>query len=169
MHTDLFQVPIPCRPQKTFTVFVLEIPEDIPEEDIRHSLHKFRSIVEVTRLPKDSGTGSAATEKCSSTNPGAGEPKAKFILFLTCHEGISPLPLQSMQELGFLQGQFPGVSTRSSLPPASNTHFRKAYRGVDLQLHSFRTSELHGGEWPASRPSRFFPEERTAGSHWREG
>ncbi|GFG35440.1 hypothetical protein Cfor_09098, partial [Coptotermes formosanus] len=65
------KVPIPCRPQKTFTVFVLEIPEDIPEEDIRHSLHKFRSIVEVTRLPKDSGTGSAATEKFRCTSPTA--------------------------------------------------------------------------------------------------
>jgi hypothetical protein len=59
-------------------VFVLEIPEDIPEEDIRHSLYKFRSVVEITRLPKESGTGSAATEKCSSANPGAGKIKVKF-------------------------------------------------------------------------------------------
>ncbi|XP_069704984.1 uncharacterized protein [Periplaneta americana] len=73
------KIPIPCRPQKTFTVFVLEIPEDIPEEDIRHSLYKFHSIVEVTRLPKESVTpasgsvaGAGGAEKASS-NPGAGD------------------------------------------------------------------------------------------------
>ncbi|KAK9506100.1 hypothetical protein O3M35_008096 [Rhynocoris fuscipes] len=47
---SLFQVPIPCRPQKTFVVLVLDVPEDLPEEDIRHSLYKFQSVVEVTRL-----------------------------------------------------------------------------------------------------------------------
>jgi len=82
MHAHSFQVPIPCRPQKIFTLFVMEIPEDIPEEDIRHSLYKFRSVVEITRLPKDSGTGSAATEKCSSANPGAGEIKRSLDLQL---------------------------------------------------------------------------------------
>jgi hypothetical protein len=67
-------------------VFVLEIPEDIPEEDIRHSLYKFQSVVEVTRLPKDSGTGttlgtgSAATEKSSAGNPGSGKVKVEFPL-----------------------------------------------------------------------------------------
>ncbi|VVC36149.1 Hypothetical protein CINCED_3A013712 [Cinara cedri] len=44
------KVPIPCRPQKTFSVLVYEIPEDIPDEDIRHSLYKFQTVVEVTRL-----------------------------------------------------------------------------------------------------------------------
>lgn len=48
------QIPIPCRPQKTFTVFVLEVPEEVPEEDIRHALYKFHSVVEVVRL---TGTG----------------------------------------------------------------------------------------------------------------
>ncbi|PNF43395.1 hypothetical protein B7P43_G13914 [Cryptotermes secundus] len=76
------KVPIPCRPQKTFTVFVLEIPEDIPEEDIRHSLYKFQSVVEVARLPKDSGTGmtsgtgSAAAEKTTAGNPGSADKAA---------------------------------------------------------------------------------------------
>ncbi|XP_021940918.1 uncharacterized protein LOC110840297 isoform X3 [Zootermopsis nevadensis] len=71
------KVPIPCRPQKTFTVFALEIPEDIPEEDIRHSMYKFNSVVEVIRLPKDtgiggpSGTGSTTIEKSNSANPAA--------------------------------------------------------------------------------------------------
>lgn len=47
---ELFQIPIPCRPQKTFSVLVYEIPEDIPDEDIRHSLFKFQTVVEVVRL-----------------------------------------------------------------------------------------------------------------------
>lgn len=46
----MFQIPIPCRPQKTFSVLVYEIPEDIPDEDIRYSLYKFQTVVEVTRL-----------------------------------------------------------------------------------------------------------------------
>lgn len=85
-HDDCFQVPIPCRPQKTFTVFALEIPEDIPEEDIRHSMYKFNSVVEVIRLPKDtgiggpSGTGSTTIEKSNSANPGTGETEVKIIL-----------------------------------------------------------------------------------------
>lgn len=45
------KIPIPCRPQNTFTIFVFDIPEDVPVEDIRHSLYKFRSVLEVCRLP----------------------------------------------------------------------------------------------------------------------
>ncbi|CAO1395958.1 unnamed protein product [Diamesa tonsa] len=44
------KVPIPCRPQKTFTLYVFDVPEDLPEEDIRHALYKFNSVVEVVRL-----------------------------------------------------------------------------------------------------------------------
>lgn len=44
------KVAVPCRPQKTFTLFVFDIPEDIPIEDVRHSLFRFNSIVEVVRL-----------------------------------------------------------------------------------------------------------------------
>ncbi|XP_026464977.1 uncharacterized protein LOC113367599 [Ctenocephalides felis] len=48
------KVPIPCRPQKTFTLYVLDVPENLPEEDVRHSLYKFSSVVEVVRLyPQD--------------------------------------------------------------------------------------------------------------------
>lgn len=50
------QVAIPCRPAKTFTVYVLDVPEELPEEDIRHALYKYRSIVEVTRLPLNTAT-----------------------------------------------------------------------------------------------------------------
>ncbi|XP_075157340.1 uncharacterized protein LOC142230585 isoform X3 [Haematobia irritans] len=41
---------IPCRPRKTFTLYVLDVPEDLPVEDIRHSMYKFDSVVEVVRL-----------------------------------------------------------------------------------------------------------------------
>lgn len=41
---------IPCRPQKTFTLFVLDVPDDLPVEDVRHSLYRFNSVVEVVRL-----------------------------------------------------------------------------------------------------------------------
>ena len=39
---------------------------------------------------------------------------------------------------------------------------------VDLQLHSLLTSELHGGDWPASFLNRFTSEEETADTDWTE-
>lgn len=52
LMTNFFpnQVAIPCRPQKTFTLYVFDVPEDLPEEDVRHSLYKLVSVVEVVRL-----------------------------------------------------------------------------------------------------------------------
>lgn len=44
------KVTIPCRPQKTFTLFVLDVPEELPVDDVRHSLYRFNSVVEVVRL-----------------------------------------------------------------------------------------------------------------------
>jgi hypothetical protein len=35
----------------------------------------------------------------------------------------------------------------------------KAYRGVDVYIHTFLTSVLDGGEWSASRPGRYTPGE----------
>lgn len=58
------KIAVPCRPQKTFTLFVFDVPEDLPVDDIRHSLYRFNSVVEVVRLvvhyvnehsPKESG------------------------------------------------------------------------------------------------------------------
>jgi hypothetical protein len=40
---------------------------------------------------------------------------------------------------------------------------------VDVQIHFFLTSALVGGEWSASCPSRFTPEERAPGIHWMGG
>jgi hypothetical protein len=42
----------------------------------------------------------------------------------------------------------------------------KACGGVQVQTHIFLTSALVGGEWSASRPSRFTPGERSPGTHW---
>jgi hypothetical protein len=43
----------------------------------------------------------------------------------------------------------------------------KAYGGMDVYI--FFTSAPDGGEWSASRPSRFTPGERAPGTHWIEG
>ncbi|XP_018329329.1 uncharacterized protein LOC108739775 isoform X2 [Agrilus planipennis] len=45
------KVAIPCRPQKTFSLLVMEVPSDLPEDDIRASLYRYGSVVEVTRVP----------------------------------------------------------------------------------------------------------------------
>jgi hypothetical protein len=38
-------------------------------------------------------------------------------------------------------------------------------RGVEVEIHTFLTSALDGGEWLASRPGRFTPRERAPGAH----
>nr|CAD7596714.1 unnamed protein product [Timema genevievae] len=70
------KVPIPCRPQKTFCVFVLEIPEDIPEEDIRHSLYKFHSVVEVSRLTKENQPAGSGGQQGSQSQSGGNQSSA---------------------------------------------------------------------------------------------
>lgn len=50
LHINCLQIAIPCRPQKTFTIYVYDVPDEVPEEDVRHALYKFTSIVEVIRL-----------------------------------------------------------------------------------------------------------------------
>jgi hypothetical protein len=42
----------------------------------------------------------------------------------------------------------------------------KAYGKVGVYIHIFLTSELVGGEWSASRPGCFTPEERASGTPW---
>jgi hypothetical protein len=42
----------------------------------------------------------------------------------------------------------------------------KTYGGVDVYIHIYLTSALFGGEWLASRPGRFTPEERAPGIHF---
>jgi hypothetical protein len=48
-------------------------------------------------------------------------------------------------------------------------HVMKTYFGVKVQPHAFLTSTLYGGEWSASSPDRFNPEETTLGLHWISG
>jgi hypothetical protein len=46
----------------------------------------------------------------------------------------------------------------------------KAYGGVDVQIHISFISALAGGEWSASRSSRFTPVERAPPfTHWIGG
>lgn len=44
------KVVVPCRPHRTFSLVALDIPADLPEEDVRASLYRYGSVVEVTRL-----------------------------------------------------------------------------------------------------------------------
>jgi len=45
----------------------------------------------------------------------------------------------------------------------------KTYWGVEVQLHTFLTSALDGGECQVSRPGRFTPTERAPGTLWIGG
>jgi hypothetical protein len=45
----------------------------------------------------------------------------------------------------------------------------KTYGGVDIYIHVLLTSALVGGESSASRPDRFTPGKRAAGTHWLRG
>jgi hypothetical protein len=48
-------------------------------------------------------------------------------------------------------------------------HVIKMYGRSGGNLHAFLTSALYGGEWSASRPSRFTFRERVPGTHWIGG
>ncbi|VVC89516.1 unnamed protein product [Leptidea sinapis] len=70
------KIAIPCRPQKTFTIYVYDIPDEIPEEDVRHALYKFTSVVEVVRLhysgsPRETGTGTSTPKPSEKSQPRA--------------------------------------------------------------------------------------------------
>jgi hypothetical protein len=41
----------------------------------------------------------------------------------------------------------------------------KVYGVVDVYIHIFLNSALAAGEWSASRPCRFTPDERAPGTH----
>jgi hypothetical protein len=40
---------------------------------------------------------------------------------------------------------------------------------MDVKIHIILTSALAGGEWSASRPGRFTPDEKDPGTHWKGG
>ncbi|KAM3959922.1 uncharacterized protein ACR2FA_006060 [Aphomia sociella] len=67
------KIAIPCRPQKTFTIYVYDVPDEVPEEDVRHALYKYTSVVEVIRLhfsgsPRD---GTSTPKPLEKTPPRA--------------------------------------------------------------------------------------------------
>lgn len=39
------KIAIPCRPQRTFSLLVHEVPNEIPEDDMRASLYRYNSVV----------------------------------------------------------------------------------------------------------------------------
>jgi hypothetical protein len=45
----------------------------------------------------------------------------------------------------------------------------KTYRGADVYIHAFLALALVGGEWSATRPDRFTPEEIALGTAWIGG
>ncbi|CAK1595653.1 unnamed protein product [Parnassius mnemosyne] len=70
------KIAIPCRPQKTFTIYVYDIPDEVPEEDVRHALYKFTSVVEVVRFhytgsPREGNTGNSTPKPLEKTPPRA--------------------------------------------------------------------------------------------------
>ncbi|XP_017017140.1 uncharacterized protein [Drosophila kikkawai] len=74
------KIAIPCRPRKTFTLYVLDVPEDLPVEDIRHAMYKFDSVVEVVRLHIYSSLASnaaAASAASVGASTGSGVDKVE--------------------------------------------------------------------------------------------
>lgn len=45
------KVAIPCRPPQSYSVLVLDVPRDLPEDDLRRALAGLRSLLTVARLP----------------------------------------------------------------------------------------------------------------------
>ncbi|XP_001355094.3 uncharacterized protein LOC108165351 isoform X5 [Drosophila miranda] len=110
-------IAIPCRPRKTFTLYVLDVPEDLPVEDVRHAMYKFDSVVEVVRLhiyssPSSSSSSSNVNANASSAAAAAAASAEKSA------EGGSKI-------LGGLSGSVVGDAIdkaerpeRRELPPA---------------------------------------------------
>ncbi|XP_065090458.1 uncharacterized protein LOC135711516 isoform X2 [Ochlerotatus camptorhynchus] len=73
------KVAIPCRPQKTFMLYVFDVPDDVPVDDIRHSLYRFNSVVEVVRLvvqyQKQSGSQDPEQMQAGTAPPKPQMPK----------------------------------------------------------------------------------------------
>jgi hypothetical protein len=61
------------------------------------------------------------------------------------------------------------VKAKSSPCFLTEHHALKAYWGSGVQLHALLNSALDGGEWSASRHSRFIPREGAPGTHWIGG
>jgi hypothetical protein len=72
------------------------------------------------------------------------------------------------QQQTLVEKQLKGLKVKS-LCFLTQHHARKAYWGVEVQLHAFFDSALDGGEWSASRPGRYTPRERAPCTPWIGG
>ncbi|XP_037936527.1 uncharacterized protein LOC119670334 [Teleopsis dalmanni] len=73
------KIAIPCRPRKTFTLYALEVPEDLPVEDLRHALYKFDSVVEVVRIHLNTQSPASPTEKSVDETGRSERPERKVL------------------------------------------------------------------------------------------
>ncbi|XP_044004619.1 uncharacterized protein LOC122849841 isoform X2 [Aphidius gifuensis] len=130
------KIAIPCRPAKTFTVYVLDVPEEVPEEDIRHALFKYRSIVEVIRLPLNTGTAvKTINDKIKAETQNTNEPP-------TIYTGppVIRITLANVEETSMLLGRgldFYGATYFPTETPNSSTQGFGKYKNsrLDEQFH----------------------------------
>lgn len=66
-------------------VFVLEVPDEVPEEDIRSALYKFQSVVEVQRLPCPGGVITSASAT-SLSSAGGQQTSGQFLVLRVCYK-----------------------------------------------------------------------------------
>ncbi|XP_011295235.1 uncharacterized protein LOC101896546 [Musca domestica] len=136
------KIAIPCRPRKTFTLFVLDVPEDLPVEDIRHALYKFDSVVEVVRLHLYHQTSSSLSpdkniEGASPPTKGEGSEKNERTERKELPPAVIRITLASMDEynilvqngLNFYDATFFPTETNISLKGAKIENRRRMMDG----------------------------------------
>ncbi|CAB0002212.1 unnamed protein product [Nesidiocoris tenuis] len=144
------KIPIPCRPQKTFVVLVLDVPEDLPEEDIRHALYKFQSVVEVSRVHSVPITNTA--EKVSAAIPGAKDGKEG--VSSTYSPPLVRITLASMDECNTLLQNgldFYGATFFPTEPGPSNSLVKV------VRKSSFSNVYQSGKVWETGRVKELLP------------
>jgi hypothetical protein len=103
---------------------------------------------------------SCTTNNCSNDRSIGASRSGTDIVFLrkiqATNQGtnrITPMFSPRMYLLG---------TTRQIVPVLAT----KAYERVEVELRSFLTTAVDGGEWSAPGPSRFTPEVRGPATHW---
>ncbi|XP_017017128.1 uncharacterized protein [Drosophila kikkawai] len=122
------KIAIPCRPRKTFTLYVLDVPEDLPVEDIRHAMYKFDSVVEVVRLHIYSSLASnaaAASAASVGASTGSGVDKVEGEQIQLLHTPTQTLRRAALRSTSKSVGSVVGDAIekaerpeRRELPPA---------------------------------------------------
>lgn len=74
------KVVVPCRPHRTFSLVALDVPADLPEEDVRASLYRYGSVVEVTRLRELAAARSSGPSTGEQQLPPACPPPVRITL-----------------------------------------------------------------------------------------